>query len=1579
MSKGSSQTRKAEDVGGRRGAGASVAPMPKRPHQSGGVMQGRYQLTEDSPVVNYCYVPKEALDQPIEDLIPWIFTALKMEYVPELMFSLNLAEDVCKWNPRVAAERKARKGPQLESSKLCRENVPVSRRHGEKNRSNFVPKRSLIVECSGPSGPTKWKACYAVWVSQSIMELELEKGMDEVICGDAPFSFRINIDDLISTATAAPGVDLSLIVREAGPAESSTESFFAWATESVVASTPGPAAVLSPGPATALTPSTAAVSTPGPAAALTPSTAAASTTGSGRTTRNLTTSKRFSIKATPPGKGPVSYFFSSIAEDASNRDINYIALLLKKALSSRLALLLKLCNKVSSTVPRQQSAKGPKQTWTLEQVQDELKKECEESDNDDVHARANAVFLLVNRLDDVSAIAGERGGHRGRGYMRGFRIQSDQDYNDEDEKSERGGGGSSGGVGPGNDEELLHYQHVIKANCKRLLKGTSEACLQCKAIFLLEPAMIKNEVRDVVAEWVSESGAKIPAMLAVGQSERYYHANKLKENCWELDRDNPGGQTLLLVPPEEEILWFIEFDRETGELYSLQRRNDSGGGGSAGGTGWLPPCNASHLILCENESLLRSKIESHIPTGMLILNGGPETTRKFCTAVETGQPVFCFKYTGATADLVGYMVEEMEKSRVEELEKQKKNKGSGGSGSGLKKSIADSLALRPSSKPFQFANDLQSQWAHLKLGTKCYDSSKEQSPDGKCEGKCEVAILCDVNGRVGVRYFSGNGWTKPRSTDPSWVPAEQLEVLLETGARLIYCPQSKSGAGKGDQTYQGQQFDCEVVGSKASVYLPALAVLEREKGDNAGDDSTGQFSPQQPNPTISGKAQALEMEVEISYRNQNGETEWTKVAARKFKGRWRVTSKALLSYTSPKGRICLDATVTQKLNFVGQLLPSEYDSCRQLNVLASNWPDRFNQSSLLIIDMWDDTIESLQDSLTKSMSSISELNMDRGGEEKRLSYAWKLRQLFMHNAVLQKFYADTLNFFVIVLSLSTTIVAVIYTFVSSSPVSSSSGLFADAVGFSGFTSAKNQERAFSTILALNICLPLIITVLRGLIAAFEPQVKYHQLHMAAVKLESEIYMYRCKVGKYSNRKRENVSPGAGGSGGNRAASGANSKQQQQQQQAGGKGNSSRSRGQASNGHNHSADKKGGGHSLHIQQLLGGESESTADKLTKEFSSALEEIWNDLAFSDISKGALVFPEDLHQRNPLEDTNRRIENNRREQKFLSQTFANRIEEGTQGGVAPTADDQKRPIEGSGLYVEVKGSRRKEGGENQVSYELVSWHNLNRIVPLESVAQATRVTLQLIPCCDCFGIYSRLKAEVQAHASSQGIRFQGEKTVVFWLLLITQHAFNKMLWKLCCCFCPRPESKPEPDDFDDGVSSMTAEEYVRKRLWPIVAEYTVRAPVTSCRTSIVTGTTIFLSVLSSVMSTFGLVVWIPVALALASALSAWQSFQMWELRLTMTNGALHQLHQIMYVFTVFAVPPTLLGAPLTCPSPLLFSPLLALYESIWWDSCSLIRKRSQESKHILVTFTETIIQSSHVGFNIKAKKEETEEGGG
>lgn len=90
-----------------------------------------------------------------------------------------------------------------------------------------------------------------------------------------------------------------------------------------------------------------------------------------------------------------------------------------------------------------------------------------------------------------------------------------------------------------------------------------------------------------------------------------------------------------------------------------------------------------------------------------------------------------------------------------------------------------------------------------------------------------------------------------------------------------------------------------------------------------------------------------------------------------------------------------------------------------------------------------------------------------------------------------------------------------------------------------------------------------------------------------------------------------------------------------------------------------------------------------------------------------------------------------------------------------------------------------------------------------------------------------------------------------------------------------------------------------------------------------------TILLSVVSSVLTTFQLVTFIPIALALSSALSSWSSYLQIELRLCRTNSALHQLHQLV----------------------------------VWWDSLNMIEKRVSTNKEYLVQITEAAIQGQIV----------------
>jgi len=51
------------------------------------------------------------------------------------------------------------------------------------------------------------------------------------------------------------------------------------------------------------------------------------------------------------------------------------------------------------------------------------------------------------------------------------------------------------------------------------------------------------------------------------------------------------------------------------------------------------------------------------------------------------------------------------------------------------------------------------------------------------------------------------------------------------------------------------------------------------------------------------------------------------------------------------------------------------DSCRFLNILVENFPDRYNPASVLQIDMFNTSEEKLQDQLTKTMSVVFEVHL----------------------------------------------------------------------------------------------------------------------------------------------------------------------------------------------------------------------------------------------------------------------------------------------------------------------------------------------------------------------------------------------------------------------------------------------------------------------------------------------------------------------------------------------------------------------------------------------------------------------------
>ena len=273
--------------------------------------------------------------------------------------------------------------------------------------------------------------------------------------------------------------------------------------------------------------------------------------------------------------------------------------------------------------------------------------------------------------------------------------------------------------------------------------------------------------------------------------------------------------------------------------------------------------------------------------------------------------------------------------------------------------------------------------------------------------------------------------------------------------------------------------------------------------------------------------------------------------------------------------------------------------CKMLNILIENFPDRYNPASVLQIDMFNTSEEKLQDQLTKTMSVVFEGMVELGGasgENRRLTYAWRLRHLLSYNAARQALIADVLEFLVIIFTFLSVVVAVMYTYATT----------IDACD-SNVQATCNLSADFRTVLNhLNLIFPLAATVFRGMFASLNPLAKWAVLKVGAVKVEGEIYMYRTKVGKYNPRK---VSAAPQSTGVNSSA-GASSKDNKK-------------------------DKD--------DVVL------VSTNPRKTFSQALDAIWVDLAASDISKGALVNPPE--DSDPLDEVNWRIRNTKGSRRFFT----------------------------------------------------------------------------------------------------------------------------------------------------------------------------------------------------------------------------------------------------------------------------------------------------------------------------------------
>jgi hypothetical protein len=130
------------------------------------------------------------------------------------------------------------------------------------------------------------------------------------------------------------------------------------------------------------------------------------------------------------------------------------------------------------------------------------------------------------------------------------------------------------------------------------------------------------------------------------------------------------------------------------------------------------------------------------------------------------------------------------------------------------------------------------------------------------------------------------------------------------------------------------------------------------------------------------------------------------------------------------------------------------------------------------------------------------------------------------------------------------------------------------------TNLSNQSEQLKVLSKLNLILPLIATVLRGIYAALNPATKASLLKLGSIKVESEIYKYRTKVGPYSIRK---VTTGVA---------------------------APTNKGKRNKGGDKDAEKD-------IDK-----SKVVAGNPRKAFSAALDSMWTDLSASDINKGKIL---------------------------------------------------------------------------------------------------------------------------------------------------------------------------------------------------------------------------------------------------------------------------------------------------------------------------------------------------------------------
>ena len=190
--------------------------------------------------------------------------------------------------------------------------------------------------------------------------------------------------------------------------------------------------------------------------------------------------------------------------------------------------------------------------------------------------------------------------------------------------------------------------------------------------------------------------------------------------------------------------------------------------------------------------------------------------------------------------------------------------------------------------------------------------------------------------------------------------------------------------------------------------------------------------------------------------------------------------------------------------------------------MSYNIPDNVNVDNFLLLSTSSDSVEKVIDKLTLVLSSVQDDEMREVGylqaERKRLLHAWELHVLFRYHANMQRRRARRLYYTILIMSFLTTVFAVFETFVKLEYLSDTDGEVPDKWKW-GFEVIDGLKLDLTSLVLLITLLPLVTTVTQSIFSRFSPLSKYASLELAALRVRTEIYMYRTRTLDYKPRHR----------------------------------------------------------------------------------------------------------------------------------------------------------------------------------------------------------------------------------------------------------------------------------------------------------------------------------------------------------------------------------------------------------------------------------------------------------------------------